>query len=124
MVGTQNSGSLGTVDQSCVNDVASPRVFCHVAFDVGVSGWLTVEHLIVLSTPSSLFSLETSLQELFNFLSCELAEAAELKVREVPILVFSISLHKSIDGKQSRTNVAQPEMTQSCAEPSRKRFLA
>ena len=51
VVGTQGTASHGTVDQSCVNDSASPRVFCHVAFDAGVSGWLTVEHLVVLSSP-------------------------------------------------------------------------
>ena len=41
------------MDQPCVNDPVSPRVFCHVGFDAGVSGSLTVEHLVVLSTPTA-----------------------------------------------------------------------
>jgi len=74
VVGTQSTASRGTVDQSCVNDSASPRVFCHVGFDAGVSGWLTVEHLIVLSTPTSASPLTTLLQKLPIILYYELAE--------------------------------------------------
>jgi hypothetical protein len=51
VIGTQGTASRGTMDQPCLNDPVSPRVFCHVAFDAGVSGWLTVEHLVVLSSP-------------------------------------------------------------------------
>jgi uncharacterized protein (TIGR03437 family) len=54
VVGTQGRLSVGTVDQTCVGDPLSPRVFCGVNFDAGVSGWLTVEHLVVVVQPSVL----------------------------------------------------------------------
>jgi len=38
------------VDQPCITDSAAARVFCHVLFAPGLSGWLTSEHLITLST--------------------------------------------------------------------------
>jgi len=50
VIGTQVMTSRGTVDLACVNDSASARVFCHVSFAPGISGWLTAEHLITLST--------------------------------------------------------------------------
>ena len=52
VIGVQGTSSRGTMDQQCVTDPASPRVYCHVAFDAGVSGSLTVEHLVVLSAPT------------------------------------------------------------------------
>jgi hypothetical protein len=52
VVGTQGTTSRGTVEQPCVNDPFSPRVFCPVIFDAGVSGSLTIEHVVVLAAPS------------------------------------------------------------------------
>ena len=50
--GSQNRGSIGTLVSPCVNDSAGARVFCNVNFDFGVSGWLTQEHLVLVSMPS------------------------------------------------------------------------
>ena len=48
VVGTHDRVSRDVVDQTCLNDPPSLRVYGHVAFDAGVSGWLTFEHLIVI----------------------------------------------------------------------------
>jgi uncharacterized protein (TIGR03437 family) len=52
VIGTQVTTSRGTVDQACANDSASARVFCHVNFNHGASGWLTADHLVMLSATS------------------------------------------------------------------------
>jgi len=52
VVGTQGTTSRGTVEQPCVSDPFSPRVFCTVVFDAGVSGSLTIEHVVVLAAPT------------------------------------------------------------------------
>ena len=50
--GRQNRGSIGTLVSQCVNDSAGARIFCNVTFDLGVSGWLTQEHLVLVNGPS------------------------------------------------------------------------
>lgn len=59
-IGTQNAGSAGTLQTPCVPDTASGKTFCFVAFDnqtngsgLGVSGWLTQEHLVFLNPQPS-----------------------------------------------------------------------
>lgn len=51
VIGTQGTASRGLVDQRCVDDPISPRVFCHVIFDALPSGWLALDHLITLPVP-------------------------------------------------------------------------
>lgn len=59
-IGTQNAGSQGTLQMPCIPDSASGKTFCFVAFDnqtngsgLGVSGWLTQEHLVFLNPQPS-----------------------------------------------------------------------
>lgn len=53
-IGAQDATTLGSISQACVADVApgSNRTYCKVDFDGGVDGWVTAEHIVVVTTPA------------------------------------------------------------------------
>jgi len=69
-VGSQNSNVMGGVIESCLQDTASSKVFCHINFAINPDGWVPTEDLLVQPISNPIDDVQTFVgRQYYDFLN-------------------------------------------------------